>query len=134
MRQRRATGRLGRRTPRGGFPWLTGTEGQWHAGHVASLALRSIPQTRTVTGDLRHSAFGRLTAPGTVRWPTSRSNRPSYNSFTEEIVQAAELDGVPSPLFRPTLISTTKRLLYQSEGKTIYLWNVGGHSILDKVH
>jgi len=40
-------------------------------------------------------------------------NRPSYNSFTEEVVQDVELDGVPSPsvpsLFRQTPISTTKR-------------------------
>jgi hypothetical protein len=50
--------------------------------------------------------LGRLAAPGTVRWPTSRSNRPSYDSFTEEVVQAVELDGVPFPLVRQTPIST----------------------------
>lgn len=62
---------------------------------------------------LTTARLGHLAAPGTVRWPTSRSNRPSYNSFTEEVVQDMELDGVPSPsvpsLFRQTLISTIKR-------------------------
>jgi hypothetical protein len=33
---------------------------------------------------LTTARLGRLAAPGTVRWPTSRSNRASCNSFTEK--------------------------------------------------
>ena len=50
---------------------------------------------------LTTARLGCLAALRTVRWPTSRSNRPSYNSFAEEVVQAAELDGVRSLVRQP---------------------------------
>ena len=31
-------------------------------------------------------------------------------------------------------ITVNKRLLYQHKGNTIYLWNVGEHSLVERVH
>jgi len=59
-------------TPRG-----RGRPGRWCG--LSSRAGRHHPLLST-------ARLGHLAAPGTVRWPTSRSNRPSYNSFTEEAV------------------------------------------------
>jgi mRNA-degrading endonuclease RelE of RelBE toxin-antitoxin system len=57
------------------------------------------------------------------------ANNPSHRSLKAHRMRRARGEDVWS-----CYISINKRLLYQYKGGSIYLWDIGDHAVVDRVH